>query len=128
MEVAMNNQLSFADVEYSNRRRITKKEQFLNAMEDIVPWEHWVSIIKPYYPSGKRGRPPIDIEIMLRMYLLHCWFNLSDEGIEDAIYDSYAKVVYRGIRKNMNRFNVLFASANLLMCSRAGRTAEFCTG
>ena len=40
----------------------------------------------------------------------------------------YAKVVYRGIRKNMNRFNVLFASANLLMCSRAGRTAEFCTG
>ena len=86
----MNNQLSFADVEYSNRRRITKKEQFLNAMEDIVPWEHWVSIIKPYYPSGKRGRPPIDIEIMLRMYLLHCWFNLSDEGIEDAIYDSYA--------------------------------------
>jgi len=86
----MNNQLSFADVEYSNRRRIAKKEQFLNAMEDIVPWEHWVSIIKPYYPSVKRGRPPIDIEIMLRMYLLHCWFNLSDEGIEDAIYDSYA--------------------------------------
>ena len=38
----------------------------------------------------------------------------------------YAKVVYRGISKNMNRFNVLFASANLLMCSRAGRTAEFC--
>jgi len=90
MEVTMNNQLSFADVEYSNRRKTTKKEQFLNAMEDIIPWKHWVSIIKPYYPSGKRGRPPIDIEIMLRMYLLHCWFNLSDEGIEDAIYDSYA--------------------------------------
>jgi IS5 family transposase len=37
----------------------------------------------------------------------------------------YAKVAYRGIEKNMNRFNVLFASANLLMCSRAGRTQDF---
>ena len=87
---AMNNQLSFADVEYSNRRKTTKKEQFLNAMEDIIPWKHWVSIIKPYYPSGKRGRPPIGIETMLRMYLLQCLFSLSDEGMEDAIFDSYA--------------------------------------
>ena len=86
----MSKQISFADVEYANRRKTTKKEQFLNAMEAIIPWEHWVSIIKPHYPSGKRGRPPVGIETMLRMYLLQCWFNLSDEGLEDAIYDSYA--------------------------------------
>jgi IS5 family transposase len=90
MEDSMNSQISFADVEYANRRRTTKKELFLNAMDDIIPWEHWVSIIEPYYPSGKRGRPPVGIETMLRMYLLQCWFSLSDEGIEDAIYDSYA--------------------------------------
>ena len=46
----------------------------------------WVSYIEPYYPKGQRGRPPMGIEKMLRMYLLQCWFNLS----EDAIYDSYA--------------------------------------
>ena len=86
----MNNQISFADVEYANRRKTTKKEQFLNAMEEIIPWQHWISIIEPYYPSGKRGRPPVGIETMLRMYLLQCWFSLSDEGLEDAIYDSYA--------------------------------------
>lgn len=59
-------------------------------MDEIIPWDEWVDFIKPHYPSGKRGRPPIGIEKMLRMYLLQCWFSLSDDGTEDAIYDSYA--------------------------------------
>ena len=59
-------------------------------MDEIIPWEEWVEFIRPYYPSGKRGRPVKGIEIMLRMYLIQNWFNLSDEGVEDAIYDSYA--------------------------------------
>lgn len=83
-------QQTFSDIEYSNRRRKTKKEKFLNDMDRIIPWEHWVALIREYYPSGKRGRPPRGIETMLRMYLLQNWFNLSDEGVEDAIYDSYA--------------------------------------
>lgn len=84
------NQLSLTDAEYSQRKRITKREKFLQAMDDSIPWDKWVRLIQPYYPKGKRGRPPQGIEKMLRMYLLQCWFNLSDEGIEDAIYDSYA--------------------------------------
>lgn len=83
-------QQTFSDIEYSNRKRKTKREEFLESMDTMIPWEYWVSIIKPYYPSGKRGRPPKNIETMLRMYLMQNWFNLSDEGIEDAIYDSYA--------------------------------------
>ena len=83
-------QQTFSDIEYSNRKRKTKREEFLESMDGMIPWEYWVSIIKPYYPSGKRGRPPKNIETMLRMYLMQNWFNLSDEGIEDAIYDSYA--------------------------------------
>ena len=83
-------QLSFSDVEYGMRKRTTKREKFLKAMDDIIPWDEWVAYIKPYYPTGERGRPPKDIEQMLRMYLLQCWFNLSDNGLEDAIYDSYA--------------------------------------
>ena len=84
-------QLTFSDLEYSNRKHKTKREQFLEMMDQIIPCDHWVEIIKPYYPSGKRGRPTRGIETMLRMYLMQNWFNLSDEAIEDCIYDSYAK-------------------------------------
>ena len=83
-------QQTFSDIEYSNRKRITKKEEFLNNMDEIIPWDHWINLIREHYPSGKRGRPPRGIETMLRMYLLQNWFTLSDEGVEDAIYDSYA--------------------------------------
>ena len=83
-------QQTFSDIEYSNRRKKTRREEFLDSMDEMIPWDHWVSIIRPYYPSGKRGRPPKNIEAMLRMYLMQNWFSLSDEGFEDAIYDSYA--------------------------------------
>ena len=90
-------QESFSDMEYSCRKKKTKREEFLEIMDEIIPWDEWVSLIVPYYPSGKRGRPPIEIETMLRMYLLQCWFSLSDESVEDAIYDSYAMRKFMGI-------------------------------
>ncbi|MGI6699782.1 MAG: IS5 family transposase [Christensenellales bacterium] len=83
-------QQSFTDMEYKGRRRISKREQFLDIMEEIIPWDEWIALVEPHYFAGKRGRPPMGIEKMLRMYLLQSWFNLSDEGVEDAIYDSYA--------------------------------------
>lgn len=83
-------QQSFADIEYANRKRKTKRDEFLEVMEEVIPWDEWNSIVEPYYPQGKRGRPPRGVETMLRMYLLANWFSLSDEGVEDAIYDSYA--------------------------------------
>ncbi len=83
-------QQTFSDIEYSNRKKVTKREEYLDSMETIIPWQQWIDIITPYYFKGKRGRPPRGIETMLRMYLLQDWFNLSDIGIGDAIYDSYA--------------------------------------
>lgn len=83
-------QQTFTDVEYSRRKKKTRREEFLDTMNQMIPWEHWIDLIKPYYPSGKRGRPTRGIETMLRMYLMQNWFNLSDAGLEDAIYDSYA--------------------------------------
>ena len=83
-------QQTFSDIEYSNRRKKTKREEFLESMDQIIPWEQWIDLIKMHYPSGKRGRPPRGIETMLRMYRMQNWFNLSDAAIEDAIYDSYA--------------------------------------
>lgn len=90
-------QETFSDIEYSGRKRRTHRERFLETMDEIIPWDEWVALIEPYYPSGRRGRPTKGIEKMLRMYLLQCWFNLSDEGTEDAIYDSYSMRKFVGI-------------------------------
>ena len=84
----MEKQLNFTDMEYSNRRKVTKREAFLNKMDAVLPWKQWVELVQPYYPTGKRGRPPREIEVMLRMLMLQVWFNLSDEAVEDAIFDS----------------------------------------
>jgi len=83
-------QINFTDIEYASRKKTTKRDEFLKTMDKIIPWEEWIAIIEPVYYKNKTGRPARGIEPMLRMYLLQSWFNLSDEGIEDAIYDSYA--------------------------------------
>jgi IS5 family transposase len=93
----MDKQQSLADIEYGNRKRTTKRDEFLSIMDEVIPWDEWMAAVEPYYPSGKRGRPPRGVETMLRMYLLANWFNLSDEGVEDAIYDSYAFRKFMGI-------------------------------
>jgi len=90
-------QETFTDIEYSYRKKKTKREEFLKIMDEIIPWTEWVRGIKPCYPKGKHGRPPMGIEKKLRMYLLQIWFNLSDPATEDAIYDSYAMRKFTGI-------------------------------
>ena len=90
-------QLSFTDVEYGNRRRASRRERFLESMDQVIPWDQWVRLIQPYYYRGQRGRKPKPIETMLRMYLLRVWFSLSDEGVEEAIYDSHAMRRFMGL-------------------------------
>ena len=90
-------QISFTDVEYSKRRRVSRREQFLDTMDATIPWSRWVGLIEPFYYSGSLGRKPKALETMLRMYLLQAWFSLSDEGVEDAIYYSYAMRRFLGL-------------------------------
>ncbi len=59
-------------------------------MDSVIPWGEWTALVEPHYFNGKRGRRPVPVETMLRMYLLQVWFNLSDEAVEDAVNDSYA--------------------------------------
>lgn len=71
---------SFTDVEYGQRRRVSRRERFLEAMDATIPWQRWVALIEPYYYAdgpGKRGRKAKPLETMLRMYLLQVWFSLS---------------------------------------------------
>ena len=86
----MEKQMNFTDYEYSLRKRKTKREEFLECMDEITPWDEVVAMIEPYYYHNQRGRKARGIETMFRMYLLQTWYNLSDEALEDAIYDSYA--------------------------------------
>jgi len=86
----MKTQMTFSDIEYSKRKRVSRREIFLKKMDALIPWSDIIDIIKPYYYTGERGRPPRGIEPMLRMYLLQTWYNLSDEMTEEEIYDSHA--------------------------------------
>jgi IS5 family transposase len=91
-------QRSFSELEYAAKKKVTRRDRFLIELDRLVPWSALVSEIEPFYPkSGKRGRPPIGVERMLRMYIAQQCFGLSDEGIEDALYDSQAIRGFVGI-------------------------------
>ena len=66
-------------------------------MERVVPWGRLCGVIEPHYPQGKRGRPPVGIERMLRIYFLQQWYALADEALEDALYDCQAMRTFAGI-------------------------------
>jgi IS5 family transposase len=75
----------------------TRRAVFLAEMERVVPWAKFLALIEPHYPKAGNGRPPRGLEIMLRMYLLQQWFNLSDPAVEEALYDSEAMRQFVGI-------------------------------
>ncbi len=96
----MHAQLTFADAEYHAKRKLTRRDRFLAEMEQVVPWALLLEMLAPhYYPNAGqgRGRPPIGLERMLRMYFLQQWYGLADEALEDAIYDSQAFRGFLGI-------------------------------
>jgi IS5 family transposase len=91
-------QVSFAQAEYGVKKKQTRRDRFLAQMEAVVPWKRLAEVVEPYYPkSGRRGRPPTGLERMLRMYFVQQWYNLADEAVEDAIYDSQALRNFVGI-------------------------------
>ena len=84
----MSRQASFADLDYTRKKRQTRREVFLKEMEVVVPWSALLSRIEPHYPkSGRRGRQPMALGSMLRIYCMQNWFNLSDRQMEDALYE-----------------------------------------
>ncbi len=78
----MSHQLTFADSEFSSKRRQTRKEIFLSRMEQILPWQNMVEVIEPFYPKAGNGRRPYPLETMLRIHCMQHWYNLSDGAME----------------------------------------------
>jgi IS5 family transposase len=91
-------QSSFSEAEFAIKKKQTRRERFLAEIEVITPWAALIAALLPYYPKGDgRGRPPIGLERMLRMYIVQQCLELTDEGIEDAIYDSQSIRGFVGI-------------------------------
>jgi IS5 family transposase len=80
-------QLSFSDAEYAGKRKKTRREVFLEEMEQVVPWKALLKVIEPFYPVAGRGRRPYSLESMLRVHLMQNWFALSDPAMEEALYE-----------------------------------------
>lgn len=80
-------QMSFGDSEYLGKKKKTRREIFLEEMEQVVPWEKLLKIIEPQYPVAGRGRQPYPLQTMLRVHLMQNWFGLSDPAMEEALYE-----------------------------------------
>ena len=84
-------QRRFSDLEYAAKKKLARRDRFLAETNSVTPWGKLHDLVEPFCPKvNGAGRPPIGIARMLRMYVAQQCFGLSDEGIEDAIYDSQA--------------------------------------
>jgi len=90
-------QLSFASLTYQHKKITTKREKFLNEMEQVVPWKRLLKSIEPHYPKAGNGRPPMPMESMLRIYFLQQWYALSDPAAEEALYDMESMRDFAGL-------------------------------
>jgi len=121
----MTHQTSFSQAEFADKKKITRREKFLARMEALIPWPKLLAVIQPFYPKGERGRPPIGLERMLRVYFLQQWYGLADEAIEDAIYDSQAM---RGFARIDLAADGVPDATTLLKFRRLLETHDLCKG
>jgi len=113
--------LTFGDLETQTKKKRTRREEFLSKMESIVPWPRIVSLIRPYYYCNRTGRPATRLEVILRMYFLQIWFSLSDEGLEDSIYDMDSFRKFLGVDlSSIPDATVLCNFRNLLSANNLG--------
>lgn len=91
-------QMSFADMEYQNKKRKTRREKFLDRIEGLIPWERLEKKLKRAYPKGKTGRPPYPLGTMLRIHCIQLFYNLSDPAMEDALYEIESMRRFAGLR------------------------------
>lgn len=86
----MSEQRTLASVAYDTKGKVTRRERFLGEMDAVIPWSTLHALIVPHYTVAGRGRRPLPLDTMLRVYFLQQWFDLSDPQAEDMLYDSEA--------------------------------------
>ena len=92
-------QLSFASLDFAAKKKRTKRDVFLGEMSAVVPWGMLEALIEPHYPKigPQGGRRPFALSTMLRIYCLQQWYNLSDPGAEEALYDIQSMRAFAGL-------------------------------
>ena len=80
-------QITFAEAEYSIKKKTTRREIFLGKMETLIPWKKLEKVLAKRYPKGQLGRPPYPLSTMLRVHAMQLFYNLSDPAMEDALYE-----------------------------------------
>src|SRR6267154_6498726 len=92
-------QLSFASLDYAAKKKRTKRDVFLAEMATAVPWSSLEAVIEPHYPKAgpNGGRRPFPLAVMLRIYCLQQWYNLSDPGAEEVLYDICSMRAFAGL-------------------------------
>jgi IS5 family transposase len=88
VENAMRQMTLASHASFEKYARKSRREEFLGVMDVVIPWCELEALIEPFYPKAGNGRQPVGLSIMLRVYFLQQWFNLSDPGAEDALYES----------------------------------------
>lgn len=73
--------------EYALKPRRTRREQFLEEMETVVPWNRLITIIEPHYPKARNGKWPYELTVMLRIHFMQQWLGYSDAGMEEALHE-----------------------------------------
>ena len=91
-------QASFAELEHDLKKRRTRRELFLEKMDKLVPWERLERRIEPFYAKAGRGRRPYPLSVMLRVHCVQLFYNLSDPGMEDLLYEVESVRRFVGLR------------------------------
>ena len=91
-------QPTFGDLEYESKKRKTRREIFLERMDGLIPWSLLEERIRPYYPKAGRGRRPYELSSMLRIHCVQLFYNLSDPGMEDLLYEAESVRRFVGLR------------------------------
>ena len=89
--------VTFAGLAYENKKKKTRRERFLDEMDEVIPWDKLAQVIIKHYPKAGNGRQPMPLEWMLRIYFLQQWYGLSDPAMEDALYDIESMRRFAGI-------------------------------
>ena len=91
-------QATFAELEHDAKKRVTRREKFLSRMHGLIPWERLARRIEPFYSKAGRGRRPYALGSMLRVHCVQLFYNLSDPGMEDLLYEVESVRRFAGLR------------------------------
>jgi len=91
-------QLTFSEAEYNQKSRKTRREKFLEQMDELIPWPKLEKKIKRHYPKKGKGRQPYPLSVMLRIHCMQLFYNLSDPAMEDALYEIESMRRFAGLR------------------------------